>query len=213
MPNTASVSLTGNKYIDGVLTGTKWATTDLTFSFPAQASFYGSGYGNGELSNNFEAFNSAQQAAVRSILASYSAVANVTFSEVQETSSQHAVIYATRNRISIIQRWDTTRAPSATGGDTWFNNSHNYYDNPVEGNYGYLTIIHETGHALGLKHAHESMNSFGPVPADRDSVEYTVMSYRSYIGAPTDHYRNGTWDYPQTLMMYDIAACADDVWR
>ena len=33
------------------------------------------------------------------------------------------------------------------------------------------------------------------------------MSYRSYIGAPTSGgYTNGACGYPQTLMMYDIAA-------
>src|SRR6186713_2619000 len=33
------------------------------------------------------------------------------------------------------------------------------------------------------------------------------MSYRSYVGAPTNQgYTNETWGYPQTLMMYDIAA-------
>ena len=33
------------------------------------------------------------------------------------------------------------------------------------------------------------------------------MSYRSYLGAPTGQgYTNETWGYPQTLMMYDIAA-------
>ena len=100
MPSTSSISPTGDKYIDGILTGTKWATTNLTFSFPAQASFYGSGYGNGEPNNNFEVFNPAQQAAVRSILASYSAVANVAFSEVQETSSQHGDLrYAETDKI------------------------------------------------------------------------------------------------------------------
>ena len=79
MPATASVSPQGNKYIDGILTGTKWATTTLTYSFPSQASYYGSGYGNGEPNNNFEQLNPTQQAAVKSTLAMYSAVANVTF--------------------------------------------------------------------------------------------------------------------------------------
>ena len=142
-----------------------------TFSFPAQASYYGSGYGNGEPSNNFEAFSPAQQAAVRSILASYSAVANLAFSEVQETSSQHAVI-----RYAETDKYNTAfgyyPSTSAAGGDTWFNNSRNYYDNPVKGNYGWMTIIHETGHALGLKHPQDSMGSFGVMPADHDSVEY-----------------------------------------
>ena len=36
------------------------------------------------------------------------------------------------------------------------------------------------------------------------------MSYRSYIGASvTGGLTNGTWSFPQTLMMYDIAALQD----
>lgn len=45
------------------------------------------------------------------------------------------------------------------------------------------------------------------MPVDRDSIEYTVMSYRSYVGASTTAgYVNETWGYAQSLMMYDIAA-------
>ena len=44
------------------------------------------------------------------------------------------------------------------------------------------------------------------MPSDRDATEFTVMSYRSYVGASTAYYTNGGWSYPQTLMMYDIAA-------
>ena len=37
----------------------------------------------------------------------------------------------------------------------------------------------------GLKHPQEVKGSFGSEPLDHDSLEYTVMSYRSYIGAST----------------------------
>jgi serralysin len=75
------------------------------------------------------------------------------------------------------------------------------------GNYAWLTFVHETGHALGLKHAHESTATFGVVDPARDSLEYTVMSYRSYAGdSVTGGYSNETWGFPQTLMMDDIAA-------
>src|SRR3712207_2259586 len=38
-------------------------------------------------------------------------------------------------------------------------------------------------------------------------MEYTVMSYRSYVGASTTSgYTNETGGYAQSLMMYDIAA-------
>ena len=45
------------------------------------------------------------------------------------------------------------------------------------------------------------------MPSTVDSIEYTVMSYRSYVGASTTAgYTNETWGYAQSLMMYDIAA-------
>ena len=81
------------------------------------------------------------------------------------------------------------------------------YNNPVVGNYAWLTIIHETGHLLGLKHPQDVSGSFGVTPASVDSLEYSVMSYRSYIGASTTQgLTNATWSFPTTLMLYDIAA-------
>jgi serralysin len=193
----------GNAYIDGVLVGTKWAATSLTFSFPTSPLFYGLGYGWSEPTTGFEAFTATQQAAVRTILSGFSAVINVTFAELAETSSQHADLrYAESDRPSTA--WAYYPGPSASGGDAWFNNSGNRYDFPVQGNYAWLTMMHETGHAMGLKHTQEAIGSFGAMPANRDSLEYSVMSYRSYIGAPTTGYTNES--YPQTLMMYDIAA-------
>ena len=135
----------------------------------------------------------------------YSSVANVTFTEVTETSTQHADL-----RFAETDKYTTGfgyyPSTAAEGGDAWFGNSSNYFTNPVKGNYAYFTMIHEIGHTLGLKHAHEAMGSFGVMPSDRDATEFTVMSYRSYVGASTAYYTNGGWSYPQTLMMYDIAA-------
>jgi serralysin len=54
-----------------------------------------------------------------------------------------------------------------------------------------------------LEHAHQG----NVMPVDHDSLEYTVMSYRSYVGASLNSgYTNETWGYPQSPMMYDIAA-------
>ncbi|MEO7223946.1 MAG: Ig-like domain-containing protein [Devosia sp.] len=205
MTATASYGVTGDPYLDGVMSGIKWGVTNLTFSFPVSGGYYGT-YGSGENLNAFEAFTPQQTAAVRDILKMYSAVSNLTFSELTESSTVHADLrYAESD--STNTAWAYYPSTSAVGGDAWFNNSKNYYDAPVPGNYAWLTMMHETGHALGLKHPHEARGSFGGLPADHDSLEYSVMSYRSYVGASTTSgYTNGNGNYPQTLMMHDIAA-------
>ena len=192
MPARASVNLTGDPYIDGVLSGTRWDESSLTYSFPTSAAYYEY---SGEPGTNFEAFTAVQQDAVRKVLANYSAIANITFTQVAETSSQHATLrYAESDSLSPNTAWAYFPATWPQGGDMWFNNSSNAFDNPIKGDYAYFAMLHETGHAIGLKHPHEVMGSFGAMPLDHDSVEYSVMSYR---------FAN---DFPQTLMMYDIAA-------
>ncbi len=37
-------------------------------------------------------------------------------------------------------------------------------------------------------------------------LEYTFMTYRSYVNGPTNGYTNELGGYPQTFMMLDIAA-------
>lgn len=205
MPATASVSPTGDNRIDGLLSGIRWGVDTLTFSFPTSGSFYGT-YSGGEHLTKFEAFTPLQQQAIRTILDSYSDVANLNFVEVTESSTVHGDLrYAESDKPSTA--WAYYPSTSAAGGDAWFNNSKNWYDNPAKGNYAWLTMIHETGHALGLKHPHQASGSFGALPTQYDSLEYSVMSYRSYIGASTTSgYTNGSTSYPQTLMMLDIAA-------
>ena len=210
MPATASLTPFGSLAVDAVDSGTKWATNSFTYSFPTSASFYtgafGMAYGSGEPSSNFKAFTTVQQNATATILGMYSAVANLTFTQVTESSTQSATLrYAESDSPTTAWGYDPSTSPE--GGDAWFNNSSHWYDNPAVGNYAWLTIIHETGHLLGLKHPQDTMGSFGAVPASQDSLEYSVMSYRSYTGASTTAgLSNATWSFPTTLMEYDIAA-------
>ena len=48
---------------------------------------------------------------------------------------------------------DDSAVVPAAQGDTWFN--HTYYNAPQIGSFAYACgILHEMGHALGLKHGH-----------------------------------------------------------
>jgi serralysin len=202
MPATTTYATTGNAYIDGLLGDWKWAIKDFTFSFPTSASFYGAGYGNGEPLKGFAVLNAAQQAATRAALDQFSSVAKVTFTEITESATKHADLRLASSEAPSTA-WAYFPSTAAEGGDAWFNKSSGHYSRPAKGNYAYVTFLHEIGHALGLEHAHEG----NVMPVNRDSMEYTVMSYRSYVGASTTTgYTNEAWGYAQSLMMYDIAA-------
>jgi serralysin len=202
MPAVVTYSPTDDAYINGVLGDTKWAVNSFTYSFPTSPSYYGSNYAGGEPASQFEALIPTQQAMTRAALRMYASVANLSFAEMTETAARHADLrFAMSDKPSTA--WAYFPSTRASGGDAWFNNSSGIYDTPRQGNYAAATFIHEIGHALGLEHAHEAFI----MPLDRDSMEYTIMSYRSYVGASaTTGYLNETWGYAQTLMMYDIAA-------
>src|SRR5215217_3922179 len=142
MPAVATYSPTGNAYIDGVLGDMKWAVNSFTYSFPTSGSYYGSNYGSGENVTQFGALNSAQQNAVHSAFNMFASVANLRFTYVSETSTQHADLRFARSD-EPGTAWAYTPATTGEGGDAWFNNSSGSYDSPAKGNYAYATILHE----------------------------------------------------------------------
>jgi serralysin len=184
MPGITSVLPSNNPDIDGELSSLRWAVTNLTYSFPTSAGFYGDGdacSSNAEPLHNFEVLNDTQQAAVRTILAIYSSFTNFTFTEITETSAVHADLrYAMSDSLGF--RSDGTPVTTAigyypssapSGGDSWYYNSSGVYDNPARGNYAFDSFMHEIGHTLGLKHGHEgpggTLPNYGTLPAAHDS--------------------------------------------
>ncbi|MEM8550824.1 MAG: M10 family metallopeptidase [Pseudomonadota bacterium] len=74
------------------------------------------------------------------------------------------------------------------------------------GGFAYRAVLHEVGHALGLKHPSEP-GAYAVLPPGRDGPELSVMSARSAPGAPLSD-GLGTQDggFARTFMPADIAA-------
>ncbi len=86
MPSVSIVLGSGNADIDGVLSGLRWSSGALTFSFPTAAAQFGYAV------PGFQALNAAQQNAVKASLAAYASVANLSFTQVTESSSTHGTL-------------------------------------------------------------------------------------------------------------------------
>jgi serralysin len=177
---------------------------NLTYAFPNSPSDYPSN--TRETQSNFEQFNAVQQAATTTMLQQIAGVANLTFARLFDGQESSATL---RFAMSDLPEVAYAYLPGGgLGGTAWFRNSPignrstPSFDNPVPGGYAWMSIVHETGHALGLKHGHE----FPAISFERDSTEYTVMTYRSYVGQAPNGYTNETWGFPSTPMMLDIAA-------
>lgn len=186
--------------VDALLGGIAWNTTSLTFSFPDSSDDFSYNW-SGE-QNGFGAFNSAQADAARDALDIFASVSGLTFTELTGAADRDADLTFAESSLA-----GTAYAyfPSSGdwGGDSWFNTRH--FNNPEVGTYGWSTFLHEIGHAVGLKHGHETYGA-GALPFEMDSHEYSLMTYRSFVGSSGSYYSNEAYGGPQTLMMLDIAA-------
>ncbi|QIL01965.1 hypothetical protein G7078_03620 [Sphingomonas sinipercae] len=184
--------------IEALIWGYTWNTVNLTYSFPTSVSQYASD-GDDEI-GTFQVLLPVQQDATRTILQYIASLTNLTFTENSSSPGSAMLRYARSDTPETAYAYSPG---SGNGGDSWYNASNGKYDNPVVGNYAWATFIHETGHALGLKHGHESP----ALDPTHDSLEYSIMTYRSFIGGTVGGgYSNEQWGFPTTFMMYDIAA-------
>jgi serralysin len=215
MASTTTPIATGDNNIDALLKKYKWASNTVTFSFTSNADDYAD-YRNISNAKDYplshQALNTGQQSVVRDWLNQYASVSLLKPVELTGSGDRNATI-----RIGMSNKPATgdTFTPSTvtSGGDIWLNpakfNTFNGMNYPEMGNYAYHGIGHEIGHAFGLKHGHatdpdEQLRDV-VLSYDRDSMEFSIMTYRSYVGGPTT-YLNERGGYAQSLMMYDIRA-------
>jgi len=176
-----SVTRPGIQDIDALLEGSRWNTGNLTFSFPARASFCGY---SGEPDNSFAPVASELQTAVRAALAAWSSVANLTFTEITETSSRHADMHFGMSDLTAIgnDRGGEAFFPDqgVPGGDVWLQADDSLWNPPFFlGAFAFFALMHEIGHALGFQHP------TGLLEPSHDGWDYSLMDYRAFPGQPT----------------------------
>ncbi|MGY4503250.1 Ca2+-binding RTX toxin-like protein [Bradyrhizobium sp. GM24.11] len=201
-----TVSAVNNADIDGMLSGYKW-TGLITYSFPDAASDYATSYSGGSSEPTSAGFAPAPTQMQTAINYAIGLILGYTNANISYAGTNGADIMIAQSSSANPTSYAYYPGNFAAGGDVWFGNHYDYTQAKL-GNYYFATALHELGHALGLKHSQEIG---GPanvaVPSAHDDSEYTVMSYRSYVGASTaSGYTNEAYGYSQTYMANDILA-------
>ncbi len=214
MPRT---NLSNDQKINALLTGFQWGTRNgqgitVTYSFPTGKNSRWDDYTQFEEIGTASALNNVQQQNFRQALNAWSQVANIKFVEVQDTNQGVGKIRVAFSELVSDNNSDAwAYAPAENAefshhGDIWLDPEQTDYS---LGSYGYNTLLHEIGHAIGLKHSFEANKINSQILSESfDNHQFTTMSYTEYAGAG---YQYGNYyeihaTQPSSPMILDIAA-------
>ncbi len=233
-PSTSSLAIatvsSGYTIVDSLLSGYKWGgltgtSASVSFSFPWSANNLatfsgpvgGAAYSteNENLATYRSGLNSLEQTAGTQALQAWANVANIIFSKVDDTTSSVGDIrFAFTSAISG-NTWGHASYPSSywpSAGDVWINYDLHSDTQWSAGDYNFEALIHEIGHALGLKHPFDDSPNLS---SNLDNRSYTVMSYTNPVNSSWVTFtKNSNGSYsckssdinPETPMVLDIKA-------
>lgn len=191
--------------VAALMAGSKWTSVDsgsaktiISYSFasPQTSTF---SYSDFDFQSSLSSFSQADRQLTREVLARIESVANVQFIEVADNADEVGVVrygYSQQPNAMNFAGYAFFPSAAAIGGDVWIGAAQasaqwDFYRPNL--------VLHETLHALGLKHP---FSSGAVLPTDQDIIPNTVMSYSPVAGGSSGYLSK----YPGEPMPLDIAA-------
>jgi hypothetical protein len=160
----------------------------IYYSFPSTAQSY---FGPGDLAD-WRPVNTEVKSAYQTIFAKIETFLDVEFEETSDPRQDVVLTISQNEQIASSGYAYFPTAGNFLGGDIFI--SHQYADPKIDGSasqkFDYEVLIHELGHALGLKHPHEADgNNTVRLPNSEDNSFQTAMTYEDRPAAYTETFR------------------------
>ena len=208
-------AISDKQILDGLLEpGKFWPNKSVTFSIPSSKSTW-SGYASNRepFVESFSTLNVDQSNIFRSLIGSWTIYTKLNAVETNDllNPGQIRVAFVDVNLFSISNAVAYAYFPgtSARSGDIWIDNTY-ILSSLSLGSVEFTAILHEIGHALGLKHPHEGIS----IPTEWDYIRYTAMSYKpgndslrvSFENVSGKPVMNNDTVFPISPMLLDVIA-------